>query len=149
MALPNSSRRSVIFTGVGLLLLGSAFYVQALSFARFWQTAGLFAASGLLLALAQAGQARRRRLHNALREKKIPSAPLSDGAYLPLLWLMAAMMVLPILLWLLWSGSRGELDAWLGALWLGWAGLVGLMTCLRWREAQMLESGARLVDPEA
>ncbi|SFS89720.1 hypothetical protein [Brevundimonas viscosa] len=149
MAVPAFSRRSVIFTGVGLLLLGSAFYVQALSFTRFWQTAGLFAAGGLLLALAQIGQAQRRRLHSALREKKIPSAPLSDGAYLALLWLMAVMMVLPVLLWLLWPGSPRELDAWLGSLWLGWAGVVGVMTWLRWREAQMLESGARLIDPVA
>ena len=148
MSLPASTKRSVVFTGLGLLLVGSAFYVQALSFAHFWQSAGLLAAAGLLLAPAYADQSRRRRLHNALRAKDIPSAPLSDRAYLALLCLAAVMIVLPTLLWLLWRGDPRALDAWLGALWFGWAAFAGLMTWLGWKEAQMLESGARLIDPE-
>ena len=118
MSLPAAAKRSVVFTGLGLQFLGAAFYVQALSFSRLWQSAGQFAAAGVLLALAHAGQARRRRLHKALRAKDIRSAPLPDSAYLALLCLAAVMIALPTLLW------------------------------LRWREAQMLELGARHIDPQ-
>ena len=141
------TNHDVIFTGLGLHLLGSAFYLQAVSFTRFWWPVGVFAVAGLLLALAQRGQARRRRLHRALREKGTPSAPLPDAAYLALLSVAAALMVLPIGLWLGWQGDPGELDLWLGAFWLGWTGLAGLLFWLRWKEAQMLDRGARLLDP--
>ena len=143
MALRPSEIRTALVTGLGVHLLGSAFYLQALTFSRFWQTAVVFAVSGLLLAVAHREQPRRRRLHAALRERGIPSAPISTAAYLALLCLAALMIALPTALWLTMQGVPERLDFWLGVGWLCWTALAGLLSWLRWKEAQMLERGAR------
>jgi hypothetical protein len=40
-------------------------------------------------------------------------------------------------------GVPERLDFWLGVGWLCWTALAGLLSWLRWKEAQMLERGAR------
>lgn len=142
MSPPAPSKHTAVLVGVGVHLLGSAFYLQAATFSRFWQTAGLLAVSGLLLAFAYREQPRRR-VHAALRERGIPSAPLSPAAYLALLCLAACMIVLPTALWLTMRGVPERLDFWLGVGWVCWTALAGLLSWLRWKEAQMLERGAR------